>query len=44
LQGWGSFIDTYFDTTRISIRNDAIGDCSSRTFITEGSWDKNLAT
>lgn len=44
LQGWGSFIDTYFDTTKISIQNDAIGGRSSRTFITEGRWDKILAT
>jgi rhamnogalacturonan acetylesterase len=44
LQGWGSFIDTYFDTTRISISNQAIGGRSSRTFITEGRWDKILIT
>ncbi len=40
LQGWGSFIDGYFDTTKITIENDAIGGRSSRTFITEGRWDK----
>jgi lysophospholipase L1-like esterase len=44
LQGWGSFVDAYFDTTKISIRNHAIGGRSSRTFITEGRWDKILAT
>jgi len=44
LQGWGSFIDEFFDTTRISIQNDAIGGRSSRTFITDGRWDKILAT
>ena len=37
--GWGNFIADYFDTTRISIRNHAIGGRSSRTFITEGRWD-----
>lgn len=42
--GWGSFIIDYFDTTKISIENDAIGGRSSRTFITEGRWDKILAT
>lgn len=42
--GWGSFIAGYFDTTRIGIRNDAIGGRSSRTFITEGRWDRILAT
>lgn len=40
LWGWGSFIHSYFDTTRISIYNDAMGGRSSRTFITEGRWDK----
>jgi rhamnogalacturonan acetylesterase len=44
LQGWGSFIDNYFDTTRITISNQAIGGRSSRTFITDGRWDKILAT
>ena len=44
LQGWGSFIDTYFDTAGISISNQAIGGRSSRTFITEGRWDKILTT
>ena len=44
LQGWGSFVDTYFDTVKISVSNQAIGGRSSRTFITEGRWDKILAT
>lgn len=43
LWGWGSFIADYFDTTKISIRNEAIGGRSSRTFITEGRWDKIMA-
>jgi len=43
LQGWGSFIAGSFDTTRISVENHAIGGRSSRTFITEGRWDKILA-
>ena len=42
--GWGSFIAGYFDTNRVSIRNHAIGGRSSRTFITEGRWDKILGT
>ncbi len=42
--GWGSFIEGYFDTTEIAVRNHAIGGRSSRTFITEGRWDKILAT
>jgi lysophospholipase L1-like esterase len=43
LQGWGSFIDLSFDTNKIDIQNHAIGGRSSRTFITEGRWDKILA-
>jgi rhamnogalacturonan acetylesterase len=42
--GWGSFIADYFHTTKINIRNEAIGGRSSRTFLTEGRWDKILAT
>ena len=40
--GWGSVITAYFDTTKISVRNHAMGGRSSRTFITEGRWDKVL--
>jgi lysophospholipase L1-like esterase len=40
--GWGSFIAGHFDTNKISIRNHAIGGRSSRTFITEGRWDRIL--
>lgn len=43
LQGWGSFINGFFDTTKIGIANHAIGGRSSRTFITDGRWDKILA-
>jgi rhamnogalacturonan acetylesterase len=43
LWGWGSFIADYFDTTKISVQNHAIGGRSSRTFITEGRWDKVLS-
>ena len=42
--GWGTVIDVHFDTTKISVRNLAIGGRSSRTFITEGRWDKILET
>lgn len=42
--GWGSFIADHFDTSRIAIRNHAIGGRSSRTFITEGRWDNILKT
>jgi lysophospholipase L1-like esterase len=42
--GWGTVIDMHFDTNRISVRNYAIGGRSSRTFITDGRWDKILQT
>ncbi len=38
--GWGSFLHESFDTTRIRIENHAIGGRSSRTFLTEGRWEK----
>lgn len=38
--GWGSFIHTHVDTNKISVENHAIGGRSSRTFITEGRWEK----
>jgi unsaturated rhamnogalacturonyl hydrolase len=43
LWGWGHFLGDRFDTTKIAIRNDALGGRSSRTFITEGHWDEVLA-
>ncbi|HEY4208248.1 MAG TPA: GDSL-type esterase/lipase family protein, partial [Puia sp.] len=42
LWGWGSFLGESFDTSKISVRNDALGGRSSRTFITEGHWDAVL--
>ena len=44
LWGWGSLLGIYFDTTKIEVQNLAIGGRSSRTFITEGRWDKVLST
>src|SRR4051812_19809930 len=44
LWGWGSVISSYFDTSKISVQNHAIGGRSSRTFLTEGRWDKIMAT
>jgi len=42
-EGWGSQIEKYFDTTRINVVNRAIGGRSSRSFQTEGRWNKVLA-
>ena len=43
LWGWGSFLGGSFDTTKIAVRNFALGGRSSRTFITEGHWDEVLS-
>jgi lysophospholipase L1-like esterase len=40
--GWGTVLHPFFDTSRISLRNYAIGGRSSRTFITEDRWTKVL--
>jgi rhamnogalacturonan acetylesterase len=42
--GWGTVINPFFDTTKIGVQNHAIGGRSSRTFITEGRWEKILQT
>ncbi len=42
-QGWGDPVVALFDKTKIKVENHAIGGRSSRTFITEGRWDKILA-
>jgi len=41
--GWGNFLYQFFDTTKVSIENHALGGRSSRTFLTEGLFDKVLA-
>jgi lysophospholipase L1-like esterase len=38
--GWGSHLDKYFDLTKITVVNRARGGRSSRTFQTEGLWDR----
>jgi lysophospholipase L1-like esterase len=42
-QGWGDPIAAYFDRAKINMVNRAIGGRSSRTFLTEGRWDRILA-
>ena len=39
-QGWGNAIGEYFDKTKINVVNRARGGRSSRTFFTEGLWDR----
>ena len=41
--GWGERIAPLFDTRRINVVNAAIGGRSSRTFFTEGRWQKVVA-
>ena len=43
LAGWGDAIAARFDKTKIVVVNNALGGRSSRTFLTEGLWDKTLA-
>jgi rhamnogalacturonan acetylesterase len=41
--GWGTQIEKYFDPSKITVKNHAIGGRSSRSFQAEGRWDKVLA-
>ena len=41
--GWGNTIAAYFDTTKIKVQNNAKAGRSTRTFITEGRWEKTIA-
>ena len=41
-QGWGDPIARWFDRSKIAVENHAIGGRSSRSFQTEGRWDKIL--
>ena len=43
LWGWGAFLGDHFDGARVRIENRALGGRSSRTYLTEGLWDKVLA-
>lgn len=40
--GWGVPFPSYFDLAKINVANRARGGRSSRTFITDGSWDNLL--
>jgi len=43
LWGWGDFLAAHFDKSKITIANRALGGRSSRTYFSEGLWDKTLA-
>jgi lysophospholipase L1-like esterase len=38
--GWGDLIGDHFDATKINVVNRAVGGLSSRTFRTQGHWDR----
>jgi lysophospholipase L1-like esterase len=40
--GWGDSLGTWFDAAKINIVNRAVGGLSSRTFLTQGHWDRAL--
>ncbi|GAB3528926.1 hypothetical protein GCM10027443_07440 [Pontibacter brevis] len=41
--GWGSYVHELFDTTKISVNNQAMAGRSTRTFLKEGRWDKVMS-
>lgn len=42
--GWGTPIAALFDTTKIHVENNAMAGRSTRTFLSEGRWEKVLET
>jgi rhamnogalacturonan acetylesterase len=42
-KGWGDVIGKHFDPEKIRVENHALGGRSSRTFQTQGYWDRVLA-
>jgi lysophospholipase L1-like esterase len=42
--GWGDCMTPYLDTARINVVNRALGGRSSRTYRTQGHWDRVLET
>ena len=42
MYGWGQVLAKHFDLTRIDLENRALGGRSSRTYLTEGLWERSL--
>ena len=40
--GWGDFLGEHFDPAKINVVNRAVGGLSSRTFLTQGYWERAL--
>jgi len=43
-QGWGNFLQEFFDSKKLIVSNQAMSGRSTRTFIKEGRWGKVLST
>jgi lysophospholipase L1-like esterase len=41
--GWGDYLASHFDTSRINVVNRAVGGTGARTFITIGHWERTLS-
>jgi lysophospholipase L1-like esterase len=41
--GWGDYIGVHFNLEKINVVNRAVGGLSSRTYLTQGHWDRVLA-
>ncbi|HEX9152162.1 MAG TPA: rhamnogalacturonan acetylesterase [Flavobacterium sp.] len=39
LWGWGDYLGQFFDTTKVTVSNHALGGTSSRTFQDKGLWE-----
>lgn len=42
-QGWGAVLQPFFDERKLQVVNVARGGRSSRTFLTEGHWERTLS-
>ena len=40
--GWGEPLAAFFDPAKVNLVNRAVGGLSSRTFLTQGHWDRTL--
>jgi lysophospholipase L1-like esterase len=38
--GWGDYLGEHFDPAKINVVNRAVGGLSSRTFLSQGHWDR----
>ncbi len=41
--GWGDVLGRFFDAKKINVVNRAVGGLSSRTYLTQGHWERALA-